>query len=192
MAQLFPRVRATRLIAHRALGAITLALVAALLGWAPAPPAAAHGELVSSDPSEGGQIEAMPSRAFLTFSDAILEVHEVTVVGPEGSVTNGDPTSVGAEVRQTLGAGPDGAYTMNYHVVSADGHEISGEIHFEVGALSVAADGVTSGSDAAATSAGEDGFWEDGLDAALPVTLVLLAGAAALVLLRRQRLGRRP
>ena len=58
MAQLFPRVRATRFVAHRALGAITLALVAALLGWAPAPPAAAHGELVSSDPSEGGLVEA--------------------------------------------------------------------------------------------------------------------------------------
>ena len=129
----------------------------------------------------------MPSRAFLTFSDAIIEVHEVTVVGPEGSVTNGDPTSVGAEVRQTLGAGPDGAYTMDYYVVSADGHDDHAGRSTSRWAPcpSLLTAGLpdpmppprrvrTASGRAAATLR-------------CPSALVLLAGAAALVLLRRQR-----
>ena len=133
----------------------------------------------------------MPSRAFLTFSDAIAEVHEVTVVGPDGSVTNGDPTYAGAEVRQTLWAGPDGAYTMHYHVVSSDGHEISGEVDFEVGALSTTDHDATTeaGAVGAAEPKAKDGSSEVGLDAALPVVLVLLGATVALGLLRRQRAG---
>ena len=175
--------------------AITLALVTLILAWAPSAPASAHVELISSDPPDGELIEAMPSRAFLTFSDAIAEVHEITVVGPDGSVTNGDPTYVGAEVRQTLWAGPDGAYTMQYHVVSSDGHEISGEVNFEVGALSTTDGDATTEAGAAVGAAepkekAEDGSSEVGLDAALPVVLVLLGATVALGLLRRQRAGR--
>ena len=171
--------------------AITLALVTLVLAWAPSAPASAHVELISSDPPDGELIEAMPSRAFLTFSDAIAEVHEVTVVGPDGSVTNGDPTYAGAEVRQNLWAGPDGAYTMHYHVVSSDGHEISGEVDFEVGALSTTDHDATTeaGAVGAAEPKAKDGSSEVGLDAALPVVLVLLGATVALGLLRRQRAG---
>lgn len=41
--------------------AFVLPVLAALLLWVPAPPASAHEELVSSDPSESGVLEALPS-----------------------------------------------------------------------------------------------------------------------------------
>ncbi|GAA5123705.1 hypothetical protein GCM10023339_44050 [Alloalcanivorax gelatiniphagus] len=172
----------SRTRAHRALGAVAVVLATALLGWAPVPPAAAHGELLFSDPSEGGLLGALPSRAFLTFTDPITEIHEVTVTGPDGSVTHGAPTSVGPEVRQTLWAGPDGAYTLTYHVVSADGHEISGQVGFEVGSGAAATADQSAARDAAPAGSG-GGV----LGATLPVALVLLAGGAALMLVRRRR-----
>ena len=123
----------TGLAARRGAVRLVLAAVAAVLCWATVPPAAAHDELLFSDPSESGVLRAMPSRAILTFTGPVAEVHEVTVTGPDGSVANGTPTASGPEVRQNLWAGPDGAYTLTYDVVSSDGHEMAGEIRFEVG-----------------------------------------------------------
>lgn len=187
MPHLVPRLRATRSVPRHLISGLAVALVAALLCWAPVPPAAAHGELLYSDPSEGGVLQALPSRAFLTFSDAISEVREIAVVGPEGSVTNGAPSSVGPEVRQTLGAGADGTYTMEYFVVSADGHDVRGEVIFEVGNVSgAAADGT---SDTEASAARDEGGPERGRAAILPAGLVVVGAVVALVLLRRRRVG---
>ena len=168
----------------RAVAAVLVALLATLLGWPAVVPAAAHGELLFSDPSEGGVLEALPSRAFLTFSDSVSEVREITIVGPEGSVTNGAPTTYGPEVRQTLWAGVDGAYTLEYFVVSADGHDVRGDVHFQVGPAPTAAPAEASAS--AATPA-TDGWWERGRGAVLPLVLVLLAAGTALLLVRRRR-----
>ncbi len=166
----------------RGAAAAACAAVVVLLGWAPVAPAAAHDELLTSDPSESGLVEVLPSRAVLTFTGPVGEVHEVTVTGPGGSVVNGDPTSAGAEVRQNLWAGPDGDYTMTYEVVSADGHEITGEVQFQVGA------GAEPGVDEASapTSAGAGG--DDGPgDVLLPVAVVVAGSAVALALRHRRR-----
>lgn len=157
-----------------------------LVVWAPAPPAAAHEELLSSDPSESGVLETLPSRAVLTFTGAVAEVHEITVAGPDGDVTNGEATSVGAEVRQNLWAGPDGAYTLTYDVLSSDGHEIAGEIHFEVG------DGAPAEVRAAATSEPEDDSDATLRGVVVPAAVVLLSGACALVIRQRRRATRGP
>ncbi len=180
------RLHPSRPVLRRILGAIAVALLAALLGWAS--PAAAHDELVTSDPAEAGLVEVLPSRAVLTLSGPIEKVREVTVTGPDGSVVNGDPTHNGAEVRQNLWAGPDGAYVMTYEVVSADGHDVRGEVHFEVGSLSAPNGGETPGS--ATSDATDSGWWEGGGDVVVPAALLLLAGAAAVVLSRRNRAGR--
>ena len=172
---------------RRTLHLLAATLVVTLLAWVPVLPADAHGALVSSDPPDAGLSEAMPSRAFLTFSDTVREVREVAVIGPDGSVTNGEATSVGPEVRQTLWAGPDGDYTMSYFVVSADGHDIRGEVHFEVGDLSVAAAEPTA-DPAPARAAGDTD--EAGASAVVPVAVVVLSAAVALVLvLWRRRVG---
>jgi copper resistance protein C len=171
---------------RRGLVAAVLASLGVVLAvLAPAPPAAAHEELLSSDPSESGVVETLPSRAILTFSGAVSEVHEITVTGPDGSVANGEATSVGAEVRQNLWAGPDGAYTLTYDVLSSDGHEIAGEIHFEVG------DGTPASGDeeaAAGASSSSDTAPEGVLrGVVVPAAVVLLSGACALVLWHRRR-----
>lgn len=168
---------------------VVLSGLAALLLWVPAPPAAAHEELLSSDPSESGLLEALPSRAVLTFSGAVAEVHEITVTGPDGSVANGAATAVGAEVRQNLWAGSDGAYTLTYDVLSADGHEIAGEIRFEVG------DGVPGEVPAASSPAPSESDGDsDGTlrGVVVPAAVVLLSGACALVIRQRRRTAREP
>jgi methionine-rich copper-binding protein CopC len=158
-----------------------LAGLAALLAWAG--PAAAHEELLASDPSGSGMLAALPSRAILTFSGPVEEVHEVTVTGPDGSVVNGAPTSVGAEVRQNLWAGPDGAYTMTYDVVSADGHEVTGEVRFEVGDTAAGEDEARASPTSSATRRSDGAV----RDVAVPAAVVLLAGAGALALWHRRR-----
>lgn len=156
-----------------------------------ASPASAHDKLLSSDPSESGVLPALPSRAVLTFTGPVAEVHEITVTGPDGSVVNGDPTSVGPEVRQNLWAGPDGSYTMTYDVLSADGHEVAGEITFEVGQVGQVGESPVPAEDEGASSSSAPGSWSDGLvrGALVPMTVVLLSAAVALVLRHRRRMA---
>lgn len=165
--------------------AVLASLGAVLVVLASAPPAAAHEELLSSDPSESGVVETLPSRAILTFSGAVSEVHEITVTGPDGSVANGAATSVGAEVRQNLWAGPDGAYTLTYDVLSSDGHEIAGEIHFEVGGGTPA----SGDEEAAAGASSSSDTAPEGVlrGVVVPAAVVLLSAACALVLWHRRR-----
>ena len=176
---------------RRGLVTVVLSGLAALLLWVP-PPASAHEELVSSDPSESGVLEALPSRAILTFSGAVAEVHEVTVTGPDGSVANGAATAVGAEVRQNLWAGPDGAYTLTYDVLSADGHEIAGEIRFEVGDGLPAEVRAAGSSASSASTASEDDSDGTLRGVVVPAAVVLLSGACALVIRQRRRTAREP
>jgi methionine-rich copper-binding protein CopC len=166
-------------------GAVRLVLAggAAVLCWATVPPAAAHDELLFSDPSDSGVLREMPSRAILTFTGTVAEVHEVTVTGPDGNVANGTATATGPEVRQNLWSGPDGAYTLTYDVVSSDGHEMAGEIRFEVG------DGTQDEVGAAASSPAADDDDPDGVlrGIVVPASVVLLSGACALVIRHRRR-----
>lgn len=159
-----------------------VALAAVLLGAVPAAPASAHDELLSSDPAEASVVEALPSRAVLVLSGEVRKVNAVTVTGPDGEVANGEATFRGSEVRQNLWAGPDGDYVLAYDVVSADGHQVTGEVHFEVGPVS----GPTSEEPVAA--AASDGAWGGGRGVGvLALGLVVVGGG--LVVLRRRRWG---
>jgi copper resistance protein C len=167
----------------RRAAASTMALVLLVLApvWAPAPPAAAHDALAASEPAQSGSVEALPSRAVLTFTAPVSAVEEVIVTGPDGSVTNGSPTFAGSEVRQNLWAGPDGEYEMSYRVVSSDGHEITGDVTFEVGP--VATSGGTAEVQQAAPEAEGVGSRLRGV--VLPGVLVVLAGAVVVLVRRR-------
>jgi len=167
--------------ARRRVRWVALVLAAALLGVVPAPPASAHDELLSSDPAESSVVETLPSRATLTLSGKVRKVRSVSVTGPDGDVANGEATFQDDEVRQNLWAGPDGEYVLAYDLVSADGHQVTGEVHFEVGPVSGPAD-----SGARATVEQDAGGGERGI---LVLGVVLLAGAGGLVVLRRRRLG---
>ncbi|SHN87528.1 copper transport protein [Geodermatophilus obscurus] len=124
----------------RAPGALLLLL--ALLGlWlgagvATAPPAAAHAELVSTDPGEGARLEEAPARVTLTFTEGVsLGAGHTRVLNASGErVDTGSATVEGDRVVVPLRSDlPDDGYLVSYRVVSADSHPISGAFSFVVG-----------------------------------------------------------
>ncbi|MGR6967857.1 copper resistance protein CopC [Geodermatophilus sp. URMC 61] len=137
---------------RRAPGALLLLL--ALLGlWsvagvATAPPAAAHAELVSTDPAEGARLPEAPDRVTLTFTEGVsLGAGYARVLDASGQrVDAGDATVEGDTVVVPLRADlPDDGYLVTYRVVSADSHPISGAFSFAVGSGELVAAGASGG-----------------------------------------------
>lgn len=107
---------------------------AAALLWAPA--AAAHDDLVGSDPPPGSTVAEPPAQVTLTFSGAVLAepgTAVVVVADAAGSpLQQGEPVVSGPVVTQPLAGAVSGPVTVQWRVVSADGHPISGEFGFVV------------------------------------------------------------
>ncbi|MGY1711726.1 FixH family protein [Geodermatophilus sp. SYSU D00758] len=145
--------------------ALLLVLLAGwlLAGVAAAGPAAAHAELVATDPGEGARLEAAPEHVTLTFTEGVgLGAGYARVLDSSGDrVDTGTATVEGDTVviplRSDLG---DGGYLVTYRVVSADSHPVSGAWSFAVG------DGELVPADAAAAGGGTDPV----VAVALPVT----------------------
>jgi methionine-rich copper-binding protein CopC len=110
------------------LAAITLAILL------PAPAASAHSSLVSSVPAEGAAVATAPKQVSLEFNEPLdAGFNELVVLGPDGTShwEDGKATVVDATISVPVKVlGPAGAYTMKYHVVSADGHPVSGSVAF--------------------------------------------------------------
>ena len=109
--------------------------------------ASAHDQLVDSSPSADEQVDVAPESATLTFSAEVqaegtlgpqLELFAVSAV-EETAVGFASPATVeGTVVTQPLPELAAGDYSLNWQVVSSDGHPISGTIPFTV-AVGVAA-----------------------------------------------------
>jgi len=137
--------------------AVAIGLVAAAL-LSPAAPASAHSELNSVNPAADSVITSSPSSIDLVFNQEInsdfatvnlSDSSQRPWAGTKITVTG---SSVTAPVTSKL---PPGRYTVAYRVVSADGHPISGQSSFTVGAGAVpsaSANGRESASSTAATS----------------------------------------
>lgn len=137
-------------------------LAAALLALAalavPAAPAMAHADLVSSDPADGATLAAPPDAVSLTFSEALLEETVDVAIESGGEVVASD--AVQAEGATVLvpwpAAAASGDYSVNFRVVSADGHPIEGSVSFTIAGSAPSASPVAASAapvDAAATSA---------------------------------------
>lgn len=156
-------------------------------------PASAHASLVSSSPEQGQQLARLPDRVDFEFNQDMSSPAYVIVTAPDGSsVTDGDPVVEGAEVTQALTDGPDGSYTMAYRAVSEDGHPVTGEITFTVGAASSdpASDSpAPATTDRSTASSGDEATDESFLGRHLLVigVGVVLFGAAAVLLLIARR-----
>ena len=105
-------------------GALLLAALLAL-----PVPAQAHDTLLSSDPEDGASLETSPEEITLTYSADILEVSPLVRISDE----NGDelaeivPTVEGPVATATLEEPlPAGTHTVQWRVVSSDGHPIEG------------------------------------------------------------------
>lgn len=133
----------------------TAALVAtSLLGMNPA---AAHDELVSTNPADGATLTEAPASLELTYSGDIMDVdgaNQVRVTNAAGdSVTDGAADIDGKVVTQDLAtADADDTYTVTWRVVSSDGHPIQGTFTYTVGQGSNVVDATTQ---AATTGAAE-------------------------------------
>lgn len=117
---------------RRAVAAVAVALVALVVG---ASPAAAHAELVSTDPTTGAVLESSPEEIVLRFTEPVeVQPGGLRVFDAAGDrVDDGGVESDGDLVRLPVDLAA-GGYVGTFRVVSTDGHPIGGGIAFRVGA----------------------------------------------------------
>lgn len=120
-----------------ALAALFAALLAALLALGA--PAQAHDTLLESDPADGATLETSPEAITLTFSADVLEVSPLVRITDESGEQLAEitPSVDGPVATATLEEPlPAGTSTVQWRVVSSDGHPIEGtfEVTVEQGA----------------------------------------------------------
>jgi methionine-rich copper-binding protein CopC len=171
--------------------AASLALAAlAVLGVAG--PASAHDQLLSTTPKDGSVVDALPSEVTLTFSDLVTdaggEANQVRVLDSScRPLDDGAAVIQDNVVVQKLSGQATGPVTVQWRVVSRDGHPVSGEFSFRVGGDAAAA---SPSCEAAATAPGEAD--SQGASPAVwiiggVVVLVVVAGLGYLLVTRSRR-----
>ena len=116
-----------------ALAALFAALLAALLALGA--PAQAHDTLLESDPADGATLETSPEAITLTFSADILDVSPLVRITDENGEQLAEitPSIDGPVATATLEEPlPAGTNTVQWRVVSSDGHPIEGTQTFTV------------------------------------------------------------
>jgi copper transport protein len=96
----------------------------------------AHAELLSSDPLPGAHLDQSPRSITLRFSEAVAVVEGgIRLLRADGtqSIDVSEPEVDGSLVTVDVPSLPDGAYIVDWNVVSTDGHPIRGAIPFVVG-----------------------------------------------------------
>jgi copper transport protein len=121
----------------RRFGPVALAVVAGvLLALAGAGPAAAHAELLSTDPVDGAVLADAPAEIVLTFNEPVV-VRDGAVRLFTGAGRDVDARPRAVDTRVVIGLPdrlPDGTYVLSWRVVSADSHPVAGGFSFSVGA----------------------------------------------------------
>ena len=138
-----------------ALAALFAALLAALLALGA--PAQAHDTLLESDPADGATLETSPEAITLTFSADILDVSPLVRITDENGEQLAEitPSIDGPVATATLEEPlPAGISTVQWRVVSSDGHPIEGT--FEVTVEQDAAAEETTEAPAAESSPAEE------------------------------------
>lgn len=120
--------------------ALALSAVAAVVFAASlviATPATAHNFYVSSTPGINETLTTLPSEFIVTTNDNLLDLDGevggflLKVTGPDGLYYGDGCVSVsGPSASMPATLGPAGAYTLDWQVVSADGHTVSDTIPF--------------------------------------------------------------
>lgn len=111
------------------LAGLFAALLAALLLLGA--PAQAHDTLLESDPEDGASLETSPEAITLTYSADVLEVSPLVRITDESGeqIAEITPSVDGPVVTATLDEPlPAGANTIQWRVVSSDGHPIEGTL----------------------------------------------------------------
>lgn len=113
---------------------MAMALITAL--WM-ATPAMAHNFYIDSTPGINEELTTVPEKFVVTTNDNLLNLGDsgggffMKVTGPDGLYYgDGCVTVDGPSVSMPASLGPAGNYTLDWQIVSADGHTISDTIPF--------------------------------------------------------------
>ena len=119
-------------------------LLVALILWIglPLPSAFAHAGLVSSTPESGAHLAVLPSQVKLEFGETLLtlgdaETNVLVVKDPDGNqVDKSDPSISGRFFSVSLNSNSkEGTFTVDWRIVSEDGHPVEGAFQFSVKTL---------------------------------------------------------
>lgn len=143
--------------------------------------AAAHTALANSDPAKDATATTPPTTIVLTFTEDINPAFaNVVVSSADGRNWVSESPRVEGP-RLTAAVGPDrlanGAYTVGYRVVSADGHPVTGSYSFTVAGVPVQAS-PTPTTAGAAPSAAEPPAASVGSDTKTSILTAAVAGLA--------------
>ena len=112
-------------------------LSAAFLLIFSAPFASAHGEIVASFPEQYSNATPIPSQVWIQFDGNLQTldrqaINTIDVIDSTGlTVSYGDPIIEGAKISTKLsGQSAAGVFTVNYRIVSEDGHPVEGSYTF--------------------------------------------------------------
>jgi len=128
-------------------------------------PALAHDKFVGSSPADKATVQALPTRVTIRFEEPPGNGFSgISVVGPDGkNIGIGTAKIVGSTltipVKKTSSTG---LFTVKYHIISDDGHPVSGTVHFTVSKQSKASTTAASPSTspvAKTTTQGSDHGW---------------------------------
>jgi copper resistance protein C len=167
----------------------SLGLAVLSMAWHAAP-ALAHAELLRATPADGETLSEQPGQVRLVFDEPVrAEFDPVKVTDEEGDrvdgedarALSGDPDVVVA----SLDVLPEGSYTVEWRITSADGDPISGGYGFAVDASAAVAEDDGAGSGRVEEETGGPGLGV-ALGVALGVVLAVGLAAGGFVLLSRR------
>jgi methionine-rich copper-binding protein CopC len=153
-----------------------------------ASPAAAHAVLLSTDPSAGSSVASAPQAVRLTFNEHPRgQFSEVHVTGPDGKRRDDGPVQVVDDVvtERLAGTRPAGTYVVDWRVVSADGHVVSGQYRYTAKAPASALAAAALPAQTPKSSGGNSGA----VIAAIVAAVIILVGGVAGFTFRRRRSG---
>lgn len=102
------------------------------------PSASAHVSVVSTSPDNNSTVDHLPARVVIEFNEPLIIIgaenpNSVTVTSQSGaSATSGEAQVSGSKISIALNQALTeiGNFTVNYRVVSGDGHKVSGSYNF--------------------------------------------------------------
>ena len=109
------------------------AAVACLVALALAPSGAqAHAELDGASPPDGATVRTLPETIRLSLNEPVAPPAFVVLTGPDGRRLQASDVQVEgpAVVLPLQVGGPAGEYTVDYRIVSTDGHPVTGSLTF--------------------------------------------------------------
>lgn len=124
----------------RQLSRVFILLISLIALFFIAPSACAHVSLVSTSPGENSTVDHLPAQVVIEFNEPLIIIgaenpNSLTVTSQSGSsATSGEMQVSGSKISIALNeAMPEiGEFTVNYRVVSGDGHKVSGSYNFTV------------------------------------------------------------